>query len=277
MIDIGVNLLSGQFDADREQVITRARQAGVEAMIVTATDLAESNAAVRYCAGHPGLFCTAGIHPHNASADTAAQIEEAIEHIASLAQQDVVVAIGETGLDYFREFADRAHQRTVCTAQLALAHQLKLPVFAHDRDASDDLAGLIEASGTDPATIVIHCFTGDRRTLERYLDMGCMIGITGWVCDIKRGAELRSLVPLIPGERLLIETDAPYLRPHNAPKDALEPSVSGKQRRRNEPALLPYVVSTLAECMERSATDLVRDSTTNARRLFQRLSLAQAS
>ncbi|MFK7915449.1 MAG: TatD family hydrolase [Pseudomonadales bacterium] len=271
MIDIGANLLSGQFDADREQVLTRARQAGVKTIIVTATDLEESRAATDYCAARPELFCTAGIHPHDASAATAAEIDSAVSQITSLAKEPVVVAIGETGLDYFRDFTDPGDQRRVCAAQLTLAKQLKLPVFAHDRDASEDMVRLIKASGINPATIVIHCFTGDELALQRYLDLGCMIGITGWLCDTKRGAELREIVGQIPADRIMIETDAPYLRPHNAPKDALA-SGSGS-RRRNEPALLPYVAQTLAKCMGLSVADLIAHSSRNAQQLFPRLNL----
>lgn len=276
MIDIGVNLLSGQFDSDRAAVLGRASAAGVEGMIITASDLAESTAAAAYCAAacaargadnSPLLAATAGIHPHSANRQTAADITAATAELAELAQQPAVVAIGETGLDYFRDFAAPEDQRIVCQAQLALAAGLNMPVFAHDRDAAPDLVRLIESSGINPATVVVHCFTGTTEALQRYLEMGCMIGITGWVCDRKRGAALRHQVKSIPLDRLLIETDAPYLRPHSAPKQTL-PGATG---RRNEPALLPYVVTMLAQCMDLPVDQLVTETRDNALRVFPRL------
>lgn len=272
MIDIGVNLLSGQFDADREQVVQRALDAGVRAMIMTATDLAESEQALQYCASGAALFCTTGIHPHNATSTLARDTDHALARMEALADHPKVVAIGETGLDYFRDFADPADQRVVCAAQLQLAARLQMPVFAHDRDASDDLTALIDGSGVDPARMVIHCFTGTEPALQRYLDMGCMIGITGWLCDAKRGAALRALVPNIPLDRLLIETDAPYLRPQNAPPDAL-PKTGSRQRRRNEPALLPFIAKAVAELMGIDAAQVVDYTRANSQRLFPRLTL----
>lgn len=275
MIDIGVNLLSQQFDADREAVCARARQAGVRGMIVTASSIKESQAAAAYCAhSERQLVCTAGIHPHQATPPTAANLAQAMAELAVLAELPQVAAIGETGLDYFRDFAAPADQRAVCQAQLALAAQLGMPVFMHERDAADDVLALIEGSNIDPHTLVIHCFTGTEDALQRYLQRGCLIGITGWLCDRKRGAPLREIVAQIPLNQLLIETDAPYLRPHNAPKQALTGIASGTSSRRNEPALLPYVVATLADCLSLPADTVVEHSTANALRLFPRLGQA---
>ncbi|MGI9324660.1 MAG: TatD family hydrolase [Pseudomonadales bacterium] len=274
MIDIGVNLLSGQYDADRNAVIQRARQSGLSALVVTASDLQESTAAQVFCLEHPGfLFCTAGVHPHQADAVASQPAELWLPQIARLCNSDVVVALGEMGLDYFRNFATAANQRRVLSAQLALAAELQMPVFAHDRDASADMVELLLGSGVEPSSVVIHCFTGDAKALSKYLDMGCMIGITGWLCDRKRGAMLRELVARIPLDRLLIETDGPYLKPHNAPKQPFPQAQPQPSSRRNEPALLAYVVQALADATGTTPLELGAATSSNAQRLFPKLNV----
>lgn len=258
MIDIGVNLLHGQFDDDRPEVLARARAAGVEHMLLTGTDLHSSRAAAAFAAADPGwLSATAGIHPHDAAAAPAGWQEQ----IAALAHEPQVVAIGETGLDFNRNLSPPAVQQQVFRDHLLLARQLGLPAFVHDREAGDTVAACLQEVGPLPAGVVVHCFTGSRAELLRYLDMGCHIGITGWVCDRRRGQSLRDLVPLIPLERLMIETDAPFLRPHNAPADP--------HGRRNEPALLGYVARQLADIYGISPKDLIAVTSANARTLFR--------
>ncbi len=278
MIDIGVNLLSGQYDADRTAVIERARQAGLSALVVTASDLPESIAAQAFCLDHPGyLYCTAGVHPHHADALGKQPADRWLPQIARLCNSDAVVAMGEMGLDYFRNFATPANQRRVLSAQLTLAAKLNMPVFAHDRDASADMVELLRACGIEPASVVVHCFTGDAHALAQYLDMGCMIGITGWIGDRKRGATLRELAASIPLERLLIETDGPYLKPHNAPKQPFPQARPQPSSRRNEPALLTYVVQALANATGRTPQEISAATSENARRLFPKLSAQHAT
>lgn len=262
MIDIGVNLLHPQFDPDRRAVIERSRLAGVTEMIVTGTDLEMSSAAVHLCR-QPGaaLCCTAGIHPHDAGSAPSGWRED----LRVLAREAPVVAIGETGLDFNRNFSPPQIQETVFRDQLTLAAELDLPIFVHERDASgavlQALHDVLGHGGCASLGVVVHCFTGDRAALDAYLELGCHIGITGWVCDRRRGVELRALVPQIPLDRLLAETDAPFLRPHNAPAD--------DHGRRNEPALLPWVIATLAEQLELPHTRIAEETSTNAQRLFR--------
>jgi TatD DNase family protein len=257
LIDIGVNLLHGQFDPDRRAVVERARDAGVVHMVITGTDLPTSRAASEFAAAEPARFsATAGIHPH----DAAAAPDGWQQSLIDLAGHPSVVAIGETGLDFNRNFSPADVQEQVFREHLRLARQLDLPAFIHDREAGDTVAACLEDIGLPARGAVVHCFTGTRDELLRYLDMGCHIGITGWVCDRRRGAALRGLVPLIPLERLLIETDAPFLRPHDAPAD--------RHGRRNEPALLGYVAARLAEVYGMPRAALEAATAANARRLF---------
>jgi len=278
VIDIGVNLLNPQFEADREAVVRRAAEAGITDMILTGTDIAVSRAARDYCAAHgsapPGrhstppagrpttrLFATAGIHPHEAK-DAPPDWEAEIEALAATPE---VVAIGETGLDFNRNFSPADLQADCFRRQIGLARELDMPVFVHDREASAAVLETFRAvfgQGTQAASsTVVHCFTGTADALHAYLALGCHIGITGWVCDRRRGAELRALVGQIPLDRLLVETDAPFLRPQNAPAD--------QHGRRNEPALLTHVIERLAECRGESAETIAAQAAANARRLFR--------
>ena len=259
MIDIGVNLLHGQFDDDRDGVLDRAWQAGIEHIVVTGTDLAASADAAAFAAGHdPGrLSATAGIHPHDAQHAP----QDWLDRLEALCRQDAVVAVGETGLDFNRNFSPPDDQLRLFEAQTRLAARLGLPLFVHDREASDAVAGVLAAEADFSAGVVVHCFTGNGEALSRYLALGCWIGITGWICDDRRGRDLRGLVPEIPLDRLMVETDAPFLRPANAPRDG--------HGRRNEPALLPWVIETLAACRGEAPDALAAATAENARRFFR--------
>lgn len=256
MIDIGVNLANAAFDRDRDAVVRRAREQGVAAMLVTGTSVAASAAALALADGRR-LFATAGVHPHDA--DGAAPGWDA--EIARLAARPEVVAIGETGLDYYRDYADRSAQRRVFQRQVELAVQTQLPLFVHDRDTGGDTRRILADCKDALAGCVIHCFTGSAEELDGYLEDGYCIGITGWICDERRGGELARLAHRIPLQRLLIETDAPYLLPRTiAPKP---------RSRRNEPAFLPWVARRIAECREESAELIGWQSHANAARLFR--------
>lgn len=257
LVDIGVNLMHDSFDADREAVIRRARAAGVTHMIITGTDPAASSRAAAFAAKRPGLFsATAGVHPHHATewnADTPALLRE-------LAAQPSVVAIGECGLDFFRNFSPPEVQESVFSAQLELAAALELPVFLHQRDAFERFTAILREHLPGLAGGVAHCFTGTREEAEVLLDMGLHLGITGWLCDERRGGDLRKAVRRLPAERLLIETDAPFLLPRD-----LEPR---PKTRRNEPMHLSHVLHSLAACRGDEPAALARITTANARRLF---------
>jgi TatD DNase family protein len=171
-----------------------------------------------------------------------------------------VVALGECGLDYFRDLSPRADQRHAFAAQLALAAELGKPLFLHQRDAHADFLPVLKEHRGRLADTVVHCFTDTQAALEDYLALGCSIGITGWVCDERRGLPLREAVKVIPDERLLVETDAPYLLPRTAPRAA---------HRRNEPAYLTYVVRALAEARGQDEAHVAAVTAANARRFFR--------
>ncbi len=257
LIDIGVNLVHDSFDADRSEVIEQAKAAGVSRLIVTGTSVASSERAVELAQQHPDrLYATAGIHPHHAKQCDAA----AIAGLAALIEAEAVVAVGECGLDYFRDFSPRDRQRDAFDAQLELAAQTQLPVFLHQRDAHRDFVAQLESHRSSLRGGVAHCFTGGPDELRDYLDLDLHIGVTGWVCDERRGDALRSAVPHIPLDRLLLETDAPYLLPRT-----LRPK---PKSRRNEPALLPHVAQVIAELVGLPVDRLAAHTTANAARLF---------
>ena len=264
MIDIGVNLLHPQFDDDRSAVIGRARAAGVEAMLITATDLDMAAAAIDLCTQAADLACTAGIHPHDAR-NAPADLGDRLQQLAASPQ---VRAIGETGLDFNRNFSEPGIQQRVFDVQLTAAGKLSMPVFVHDRDTDGAVYRALKRHADRLPAMVVHCFTGTRADLDRYLDLGCAIGITGWICDPRRGQALRELAGSIPLERLLIETDAPFLLPRNAPRSWHKTHAPGMSRRRNEPALLPYVAEGVAEATGIPVTEIVEASASNAAALF---------
>ena len=257
MIDIGANLTHRSFDADRDDVLARACAAGVSGIIITGTSVDESRAALRLAATHTGLWSTAGVHPHEAKSVADGWIDD----ITELAARPEVVAIGEAGLDFNRNYSPPADQRRVFAAQIQLARRLDMPLFVHDRDSEGETARLLAEHGAPPERVVIHCFTGSATDLDTWLDAGYYIGITGWICDPRRGDELRTLAPRIPGDRLLIETDAPYLMPRT-----LRPK---PRSRRNEPAFLVEVAETLAALRGTTAAALAETTATNARRAFR--------
>jgi len=260
MFEIGLNLTSNQFDKDRAEVVDRAKIAGLTGMLITGTSLEESHQAQALAAQYPD-FCwsTAGIHPHQASTWDD-DVEQQLRQLASHAQ---VVAIGECGLDFNRNFSTPVAQEKAFTAQLSLAAELNMPVFLHCRDAHPRFTQLLEPWLPRLPGAVVHCFTGSRHELEHYLALGLSIGITGWVCDERRGLELREMLPLIPLDKLLLETDAPYLLPRDMEKKP--------KNRRNEPCFLPHIVNQVAHWREKEETPeaLAQITDGNARRLFR--------
>jgi len=258
LIDIGVNLAHESFERDRAEVLERAARAGVVQMIVTGASAASTRKALELAARHPGrLYATAGIHPHHATEldeSRAGELEE-------LALDERVVAVGECGLDYFRDFSPRDAQRRAFARQLELAARTAKPVFLHQRDAHEDFLAILREHRRALAGGVAHCFTGGPRELAEYLELGFAIGITGWICDERRGTHLLGLMREIPSGRLLLETDAPYLLPRDlAPKPA---------SRRNEPAFLPHVAAAVARARGVSLESLAAEATAATRRLFK--------
>jgi TatD DNase family protein len=257
LVDIGANLTHDSFDPDRAAMMQRARDAGVTRMIITGSSNQGSLDALRLAETEPGkLYATAGVHPHHAAdydASSRALISE-------LAQKDAVVAVGECGLDYFRNFSPREAQLAAFQDQLEIAAETGLPVFLHQRDAHDDFVEVLEPMLPKVSRAVAHCFTGEHESLREYLAMGLWIGITGWICDERRGKHLHDIVGDVPDDRLMIETDAPYLLPRT-----IEPR---PKTRRNEPAYLTEVLRVVAEARGQTEEHVARITTENAIRFF---------
>jgi TatD DNase family protein len=237
-------------------VIDRAVTAGVETMVVTGTSVEASRKAADLAAAHPDrLFATAGVHPHEAK-----RCDDAtLDHLRALAAEPGVVAIGECGLDYNRDYSPRPVQDRWFEAQVALAAELGLPLFLHERDAHARLVEILEPYRSKLTAAVVHCFTGTAAEIDAYLAMDLHVGITGWICDERRGRHLCELVGRVPLDRLMVETDAPFLLPRD-----MRPQ---PHDRRNEPAFLPHVVHTIAACRVQSYEE-VADATTQTARAF---------
>ncbi|MFZ5661727.1 MAG: TatD family hydrolase [Pseudomonadota bacterium] len=258
LIDIGANLTHESFDHDREAVIARARAAGVTRMIVTGADRAHSPKALALARAYPGvLFATAGVHPHHATEYT----DECDAELRALHAHPEVVAVGECGLDYFRDFSPRHVQRAAFERQLQIAVDTGKPLFLHQRDAHEDFVAIMRNFEGRLGPAVVHCFTGTRRELFECLDRDWYIGITGWLCDERRGQHLREIVRNIPANRLMVETDAPYLLPRTLrpmPKD-----------RRNEPMWLPHIVEELARDRGETPEQVAAATTATASAFFR--------
>jgi TatD DNase family protein len=257
LIDIGANLTHDSFDRDRVAVLERAAAAGIRRLIVTGTSVTASLQAAALCEIHPKvLFATAGVHPHHAR-DFDVHAKNALR---TLLVNPAFVAVGECGLDYFRDFSPREAQRRAFDAQLELAAETRTPVFLHERDAHADFVAQVKPARAALTGGVAHCFTGGRAELDAYLELELHIGVTGWVCDERRGHALRAAVPHIPLDRLLLETDAPYLLPRDLPEPPRD--------RRNEPAHLAHVLERVSGLMELSSDEVAAAATANAERLF---------
>lgn len=251
--DIGVNLSSEQFAKDRADVVGRARLAGVDNMLLIGSNIEDSRQAIAL-ANEFSLTASAGIHPHDAKTAEG----DYCQIIQNLAEQNTVVAaIGECGLDYNRDFSPRDKQREVFAAQVALANKLNKPLYMHQRDAHHDFLAIVKEAQVPG---VVHCFTDSEEALEAYLELGFYIGITGWLCDERRGDTLRKLLPRIPLDKLLFETDAPYLLPRN-----IKPK---PKSRRSEPLHIKYVAKQAAELYQRPLEEVANAAFYNAHTLF---------
>lgn len=257
LVDIGANLTHESFQRDLSDVIARARAANVTRMIVTGTDVAHARQAVEMARQFAGLYATAGVHPHDASGWS----EDVAQALGDLYTLPEVVAVGECGLDFNRNFSTPQEQERAFEAQLALAAVSGLPLFLHERDAGQRMREILHHWRDDISHAVIHCFTADRETLRGYLELDLHIGLTGWICDERRGHHLRDLVREIPLDRLMVETDCPYLLPRNLPAKL--------KGRRHEPALLPWIVQEIARWHQVSDTELAAATTRTALQFFR--------
>lgn len=257
LVDIGLNLAHDSFDHDRDHVVAAARASGVRHMVITGSTLESSRAAIELARSSPDAFrATAGIHPHHAREFR----DDDVPALRSLLLEAQVGAAGECGLDYFRNFSSHEDQERVFRLQLELAAETGRPVFLHQRDGHDAFVAILREFRPRLAAGVAHCFTGDERELRDYLDLDLSIGVTGWICDERRGLHLRELVRLIPLERLMLETDAPYLMPRD-----LQPKPIG---RRNEPKYLPHILRTVAACRGEPPEAVAEATTRNAMAFF---------
>ncbi len=266
LIDIGVNLTHDSFDHDRGAVMQRAATAGVTRMIVTGTSVTASVQALSLPEPEPGrLFATAGIHPHHASEFD----QHSIDALRPLLDDPRAVAVGECGLDFFRDFSPRDAQQRAFAAQLELAAETGLPVFLHQRDAHTMFIAMLRQVRDRLRGGIAHCFTGGPDELRDCLDLDLYVGVTGWVCDERRGGALRAALPSIPLDRLLLETDAPYLLPRD-----LKPR---PKSRRNEPCHLAHVLARVAAELGQPAEIVAEAATSNTERLFGLAPLASVA
>ena len=261
LIDIGINLMSSSYDRDRDDVVKAAAAMGVSPLVVTGSGERSSLDAALYASScnavKPGtLYTTAGVHPHevkNCGNDT-------IDFLRELVCEKGARAIGECGLDYNRDFSPRDIQRRWFVKQIELAAELSMPLFLHERDAFADFSIILGGHIKTVPAAVVHCFTGTGEELDHYLSMGCYIGITGWICDERRGKHLRELVKNIPKDRLMLETDGPYLLPRDLPIKV--------KNKRNEPRFLPHIAETVARCIGKEPEKLAREVFANTKRFF---------
>jgi TatD DNase family protein len=253
LADIGANLTHASFRDDLDAVLERARAHGVAHIVVTGTSVEESRRATALADAH-GLVATAGVHPHHARGCD----DGTIPALREIAAHPRIVAIGECGLDFNRSYSPHPSQEKWFVAQLELAAELGKPLFLHSRDAHPRFAEILRNLRVGRA--VAHCFTGEAAELRAYLELGLHIGITGWICDERRGRHLLELVREIPADRLLLETDSPYLTPRD-----LHPQ---PKARRNEPAHLPHILRAVARARGEAPEALAAATTRNARAFF---------
>jgi len=268
IVDIGLNLGHKSFQKSLPDIVSRALDKGVTRLVITGTSERASEAGVKM-ANDPSLcldahtnqrvlYATAGVHPHDAKQWGPGTRDK----ITSLLRDPACVAVGECGLDFNRNFSPPDVQERVFEEQVRLAVELGKPLFCHEREAHHKfLEVLSRVEGVRPERVCVHCFTGTRAELQTYVDKGFMIGFTGCICDDKRGKALRGLVPLVPMEQTMIETDAPFMMPTG-------------NRGRNEPANLPAVLRTVAECHGVGEEEAALATTRNAVAFF---GLEQAS
>ena len=255
--DIAVNLVGGNLEPIAEQVIQDAKNEGVSPLLTIGSHLEESEQAINLCEQYSNrLYSTAGVHPHHASSWD----HTSAEKLKSLCAHSSVKAVGECGLDYNRDYSPRAQQRLAFEAQLELAVDLKLPVLMHERDAHEDFIAILKAYRPQLPKALLHCFTGNRAQLEAYLALDMHIGITGWVCDERRGMELASIVPMIPNNRILIETDSPYLLPRS-----MRPKPKSSK---NLPKYLPYISEYIAHLRQQDPREFAQNCYQNSLSYF---------
>jgi TatD DNase family protein len=261
IIDIGVNITNKRFDKDRDEVIQRAKSASVSGLLITGTNIEESQKALALCEYYQitlpyYLHCTAGVHPHDADHVG----KNYLEKLNELALNPHVKAIGECGLDFNRNFSEPRQQQKVFSEQVRLAVAVQKPLFLHQRDAFEPWLATLSPYIDKVPAMVSHCFTGNKDQLLQCLAANMYIGITGWLCDERRGQALQDIIKLIPLDRLLIETDAPYLTPRT-----IRPKPKSS---RNEPSYLPYIIREIARITGLDQEQIAWQTNYNSKQVF---------
>jgi TatD DNase family protein len=255
LVDTHAHLDADEFDIDRDEVITRAHDAGVTTIITVGTGVESGRRSIELAEKYPGILAAVGIHPH--AADTATEVD--IESIARLARHEKVVAIGEIGLDFYRDYSPRDSQLRVFQQQLEMAARLGLPSVIHCREAHEEMLTILhDWTAQHPerqSPGVIHCFMGDVEIAKQYLEMGFYLSLGGYITyPVNRNAH--DVIRYIPADRLMVETDCPFLTPQRY------------RGQRNEPSYVRYTAEELTEIRDVSLETLARETTENARRLF---------
>ncbi len=251
LIDTHAHLnLTDSYKKDLEEVIQRAKEAGVSKIINVGIDLKTSIRALELAYQYQGLYATAGIHPHEVRKVT----EETYATLRALLQDQKMVAVGEIGLDYAKEYSPRAQQQEHFLRQLTLAKELRLPVVIHSRDASPDIMNLLKQEL--PERFVFHCYAGSVEEAREILDLGGYISITG-IVTFPKAENIRRIVRFVPLDRLMVETDCPFLTP------------VPHRGKRNEPAFVKFVAEAVAQVKGISLEECAQQTTENARRFFR--------
>lgn len=251
--DAGLNLFSPQFSGQEQQIVQQAHAENVTHLLLISSDLNETELNKEFASKHPRCFCTAGVHPHHAARVSSHWLKD----LTAALQHPAVVAIGECGLDFNRDFSPRTQQQVVFAAQLQLAKECGKAVYLHERDAFATQVAILKEHKISHG--VAHCFTGNQQQMRTYLDLGLYIGITGWLCDERRGQALQDAIRYLPSDRLILESDAPYLLPRT-----LRP-----RPRFNQPAFLPVIAADVARLTGRTLQDIAIQSMNNSLALFQ--------
>lgn len=252
LVDTHAHLEHERYRGDRDEVIARAKAAGVWPVIEVASDVKTSWLAIGLLRSYPGLLVTVGIHPHEARTASGS----ALDRIRDMSRQDGVVAIGEIGLDYHYDFSPRDEQRRAFAAQVGIAQEVGLPIVVHDREAHADTLAILKSEGSRQVGGVMHCFSGDADMARSCLDMGFHISVGGTL-TFPKSDRLRDIIVQIPLDRLLLETDCPYLSP------------VPHRGERNEPAYVNHVAAELARVRGVSCGEIAAATSANAARLFR--------
>ena len=250
MFDIGANLTSSHFSKDLDVVLNDSLTAGVEKICITSSNLDDVKNAKKISEKYKNLYYSVGFHPHNAKDFKI----EFLKDMSVYLNDPKAICLGEMGLDFNRNFSSKDEQILCFESQLSLANSINKPLFLHQRDAHEEFLSILDNYKFNQK-LIVHCFTGNLSELEDYLKRDFYIGITGWVCDLKRGLDLRECINHIPQDKLLIETDSPYLSPI-------------KKIRRNEPKFLIDVAEEVARLRQQTKESIVKSSYENSLNFF---------